>query len=32
MAKPDRNTFQNRLNEMMNSIRQNILKGVRPEG
>lgn len=32
MAKPDRNTFQNRLNEMMNSIRQNILKGVYKPG
>ncbi|WJH36274.1 extracellular solute-binding protein [Paenibacillus sp. CC-CFT747] len=32
MAKPDRNTFQNRLNEMLNSIRHNILTGVYKPG
>lgn len=32
MAKPDRNTFQNRLNDLMQSIRQNILKGVYKPG
>jgi multiple sugar transport system substrate-binding protein len=32
MAKPDRNTFQNRLNELLSSIRQNILSGIYKPG